>query len=92
MHTQWTLLQVILTKGNTINVPRVASGKKMTNSGHKLMDASGVKDAENSGQYVLQVEIENATKNCLHTKIQLVIGAFVRLAKIILHVVKRMQL
>lgn len=56
------------------------------------MDASGVKDAENSGQYVLQVEIENATKNCLHTKIQLVIGAFVRLVKIILHVVKRMQL
>ncbi|KAG5572956.1 hypothetical protein H5410_062722 [Solanum commersonii] len=32
-------------------------------SGHKLMDTSNVKDAENSGQHVLQVETKNAIKN-----------------------------
>ena len=46
-------------------------------SGHKLMDTSDdVEDAENSGRW-------------LHTKIQLVIEAFLRLVKLILHVIEK---
>ncbi|KAG5572606.1 hypothetical protein H5410_062372 [Solanum commersonii] len=46
-----------------VDALRVGSGKKLMDSGQKLMDTSNVEDAEISGQHVLEVENENATKN-----------------------------
>uniref|UniRef100_M1E050 NB-ARC domain containing protein n=1 Tax=Solanum tuberosum TaxID=4113 RepID=M1E050_SOLTU len=46
-----------------VDAPRVGSRQKLMDSGQKLMDTSNVEDAEISGQHVLQVENENATKN-----------------------------
>ncbi|WMV19712.1 hypothetical protein MTR67_013097, partial [Solanum verrucosum] len=46
-----------------VDAPRVGSGQKLMDSRQKLMDISDVEDAEKSGQHVLQVENENATKN-----------------------------
>ncbi|WMV19713.1 hypothetical protein MTR67_013098 [Solanum verrucosum] len=46
-----------------VDAPRVGSGQKLMDSRQKLMDTSDVEDAEKSGQHVLQVENENATKN-----------------------------
>ncbi|KAG5610605.1 hypothetical protein H5410_021886 [Solanum commersonii] len=56
-----------LIKGGTprvwVDTLRVGSGQKLMNSGQKVMDTSDVKEAENYGQHVLQVENENPTKN-----------------------------
>uniref|UniRef100_M1DE21 NB-ARC domain containing protein n=1 Tax=Solanum tuberosum TaxID=4113 RepID=M1DE21_SOLTU len=46
-----------------IDALRVGSGKKIMDSGHKLMDTSDVENDENSGQHVLQVKTKNATQN-----------------------------
>ncbi|KAG5583581.1 hypothetical protein H5410_054208 [Solanum commersonii] len=46
-----------------VDAPRGDSGKKLMDSGQKIMNTSDVEDAENSGQHVLQVENENPTKN-----------------------------
>ncbi|KAL3379135.1 hypothetical protein AABB24_000044, partial [Solanum stoloniferum] len=48
---------------NTGGTPRVGVDAPRVDSGQKILNASDVEDAENSGQHVLQVENENPTKN-----------------------------